>query len=303
MSDLLNAQLLYDVLRVTTPLLLLGLAGVLTLRAGVLNIALEGLLLAGAFGATLGAGLTGSAPAGALTAVLAGGLLAAVFAYFTLRLRANIFIVGLATNAFAAAATVYATFLITGREGTLLYANAPTLERLQLPLIADWPPLAWLSGHTALDYLALLLVLAVSFLLFQTPFGLRLRAVGEDAKAAYATGLPVKQIQLLAILGSGLLAGLAGAHLALTIGGFVPNMGGGRGWIGLVAAIVGGGTAWGAAAASALFGLAEGLANSLQITVPELPTQLLFAGPYLITLVVLVVYSGVRRRRSDDPYA
>jgi len=184
--------------------------------------------------------------------------------------------------------------LISGKEGQLIYPGALTLTKIRLPFIAGSGPLSFLSGHTVIDYLAWLLIPAVSFLMFRTKFGLRLRAVGEDAGAARAVGLRVDTIKYLVIAGSGLLAGLAGAHLALTLGAFVqdmrrPRLGGVGG------RLVGNATAWGSVVAALLFGAAQAIANSLQITVKGIPTQLLFALPYLITLVALVFYSAARK--------
>lgn len=297
LTDVFNQQLLFDVLRMTTPILLLALGGMITDRAGVLNIALEGLLVFGAFCAVVGTGMSGNLYVGVAAGVVGSGLLSLVFAWFALFLRGNIFIVGLATNAFAAAVTTYSAWLISGREGSLRFPDAPTIGPVRVPLLADVPFLSFLSGHTGIDYLAWALVVAVSFVVFRTRAGLRLRAVGQDPGAAHAVGLAVGRIRYLAVLASGLLAGLAGAQLSLTLGQFVQNMSAGRGWIGLVASIVGSATAYGSAAASLLFGAAEGVANSLQITAPNVPAQLLFALPYVITLAALVFYSAARKRK------
>ncbi|MBX3140911.1 MAG: ABC transporter permease [Trueperaceae bacterium] len=292
-----DLQLLHDVLRLGAPLVVLALAGALTQRAGLVNIGLEGVLLAGAFAAVLGAGLTGSLVVGVACAALAGMFLALVFGWFSLYLRANLFIVGLATNAFSAAVTAYAAWLLSGQAGQLRFAGMPTLPRLALPGVAGFGPLAFLNGHTALDYLAWLLVPVVAHVLFRSRFGLRLRATGEDPAAARAAGLRVDALRYTAVAASGLLAGLAGAQLSLTLGGFVQDMSGGRGWVGLVAAIVGGATAWGSAGVALLFGAAEGVANSLQLTVRGVAPQLLLAFPYVLTLVAFVGYSAARRRR------
>ncbi|MEJ2667794.1 MAG: ABC transporter permease [Deinococcales bacterium] len=299
LTQVLNLQLLFDVLRMTTPILLLALGAMITDRGGVLNIALEGLVLFGAFTAVLGTGVTGNLLVGVLCGILGGLLLSLAFGWFSLYLRGNIFIVGLATNAFASAVTTYAAWLVSGREGSLQFQGSPTLGAVNIPLLHDVPFLSFLNGHTVIDYVAWVLVVAVSIIVFRTRFGLRLRAVGEDPEAARAAGIEVRRIQFVAVAASGLLAGLAGAQLSLTLGGFVQDMSAGRGWIGLVASIVGNGTAWGSAAASVLFGAAEGIANSLQITAKQVPTQLLFALPYVITLVALVFGSATRRGRGD----
>lgn len=298
LAEVFNLQLLFDVLRMTTPILLLALGGMITDRAGVLNIALEGLLVFGAFAAVVGTGMTGNLLVGVVAALVGSGLLSLAFAWFALYLRGNIFIVGLATNAFAAAVTTYASWLISGREGSLSYPQAPTIGPITVPLLKDVHFLSFLSGHTVIDYTSWALVLVVSFVVFRTRMGLRLRAVGQEPLAARAVGLSVRRIRYLAVLASGLLAGLAGAQLSLTLGGFVQNMSAGRGWIGLVASIVGSGTAFGSAAASLLFGATEGVANSLQITAPKVPAQLLFALPYVITLAALVFYSATRSRKK-----
>jgi general nucleoside transport system permease protein len=299
LTQVLNLQLLFDLLRMTTPILLLALGAMITDRGGVLNIALEGLVLFGAFTAVLGTGVTGNLLVGVLCGILGGLLLSLAFGWFSLYLRGNIFIVGLATNAFASAVTTYAAWLVSGREGSLRFQGSPTLGAVNIPLLRDVPFLSFLNGHTVIDYVAWALVVAVSIIVFRTRFGLRLRAVGEDPEAARAAGIEVRRIQFVAVAASGLLAGLAGAQLSLTLGGFVQDMSAGRGWIGLVASIVGNGTAWGSAAASVLFGAAEGIANSLQITAKQVPTQLLFALPYVITLVALVFGSATRRGRGD----
>src|SRR5690606_15566628 len=185
-GDIFNLQLAYDVLRVSTPLVLLALGALITDKAGVLNIALEGLLVFGAFAAVLGTGLSGNLVVGVLSAVVASGLLSLMFAASALYLRGNLFIVGLATNAFAAAVTTYAAWLISGREGSLRFPAAPTLPRIEVPVVEDVAALAWLSGHTVIDYLAWVTTAVVAYLLFRTRFGLRLRAAGEDASAARA---------------------------------------------------------------------------------------------------------------------
>lgn len=153
-----------------------------------------------------------------VAALVGSGLLSLAFAWFALYLRGNIFIVGLATNAFAAAVTTYASWLISGREGSLSYPQAPTIGPITVPLVKDVHFLSFLSGHTVIDYTAWALVLVVSFVVFRTRMGLRLRAVGQEPLAARAVGLSVRRIRYLAVLASGLLAGLAGAQLSLTLG-------------------------------------------------------------------------------------
>lgn len=287
MSILLG--LLLGTLRTATPLLFAGLGGMFSERAGVVNIALEGILLVGAFSAAAAAIATGSLTAALLAAMLGGLLLAALHALVALRFGVDQIVSGVALNMLAMGATEFLMWLLYGSG-----ANSPRIELDGLGagglgrLLVELPPLTWL---------ALLAVPACGWLLFATRFGLRLRAVGEHPEAVASLGLSVLRLRLAAVLLSGALAGLGGAFLSLGAGYFVKNMSAGRGYIALAALIFGRWRPGGLLAACLLFGFAESLQGQLQLS--WLPLRFVQMLPYLLTMVALAGAIG----RSRPPAA
>ncbi len=285
-----DATLTGSLLRFATPILLAALGGLICERAGVFNIGLEGLMLAGAFGAVVGSYFGGSALAGVAAAVLSGVALAALLALFAVRLRGNEIVVGIAINLLASGLTVYLLRSIFGVKGAFQDPALVGLSTLRLPGIDGLPLLGpLLSGHTSVVYVALLLTVGVQVLLFRHVIGLRLRGVGEHAEAAMTLGVDVGRLRTAAILVSGALCGLAGAQLSLgNVTLFVENMSAGRGWIAVVAVMFGRAHPLGVFAACLLFGLTESLGFRLQGL--QLPSQLTESLPYVVTLASLFVF-------------
>lgn len=280
--------LLLGTLRTATPLLFAGLGGMFSERAGVINIALEGILLVGAFSAAATAIATGSLAAALLAAALGGMLLAALHALVSLVFRVDQIVSGVALNMLAMGSTEFLMWVFYGSG-----SNSPRIA-LDLPggalgrVLVELPPLT---------LLALVALPLCAWLLFRTPFGLRLRSVGEHPEAADSLGLRVRRLQVAGVLLSGLLAGLGGAYLSLGAGYFVKNMSAGRGFIALAALIFGKWRPGGVLAATLLFGFAESLQGQLQL--PWLPVRLVQMLPYLLTMVALVGVIG----RSRPPAA
>lgn len=272
-------------LHVLTPVLLAGLGGLFTALAGVLNIGLEGMILAGAFVSIVALHLSGSYLLALTAAAGAGLLLGLVFTFSAVRLRANIFITGLGVNLLAAGVIPFASSALFQVKGVLRLENVTPLPRL-------FP--AFLGGQTALLYLALLLVALVHLLLYHTPFGLRLRTAGTAPQLLEERGLSVERYRSYAIWISGVAAGMAGGALALRLGVYLPNISAGRGWIALVTIFLGYRKPLGVLLAALLITLTESLANSAQGTL-EIPNTLLLSLPYLLTLLAMILYSGVRR--------
>jgi len=254
--------LLLGTLRTATPLLFAGLGGLFSERGGVVNIALEGILLLGAFAAAAVTYFTGSLWLGIAAAVVAGSLLAAAHALICLRFGVDQIVSGIALNMLAVGLTEFLMWIFFGSG-----SNSP---RLPSP---DWPGAlgSFFVELPPLTLLALLLVPASSWLLWRSRFGLRLRAVGEHPEAADSLGLPVHRIQFYGVLLSGVLAGLGGAFLSLNTHYFVKNMSAGRGFIALAALIFGKWRPGGVLAATLLFGFAESLQG--HIHVDWLPTR------------------------------
>lgn len=260
-------------LRIAVPYVLAALGGTFSERAGVVNLALEGMLLAGAFATTVCAGLSGSGAVGVLAGAGAGLALAALYALLVVRLRGDQIVCGVALNLLADGATRFFLKALYGSS-----SNSPRIDALHAggagPFIAG----------------AGLLVLAAHLVLYKTPFGLRVRAVGEHPEAAASLGVEPARVRLLAVLLSGALAGLGGAWLAVDQRQFVAGMSSGRGYIALAALIFGGWRPAVAAAAALAFAALEATQITLQasgIGIPGWAVQLL---PYLATLVAL---SGV----------
>ncbi|HLZ62743.1 MAG TPA: ABC transporter permease [Ktedonosporobacter sp.] len=298
-SDLWAATLQFGAL-----LLLPALGGVISERSGVTNIAMEGMMLTGAFAAVMGAKATNSLLGGVLFAMIAGGLMALIHGIVSIHLRANQIVSGIGINIAALGLTNFLLFTLTNGQG---YPSLP--NALRLPNIS-WGPLAnipffgpVLFQQNIVFYLAVLILLGMQFLLFHTNIGLRIRAVGEHPQAADTAGVNVFRVRYLCVIASGLLSGLAGAFFSQGISGvFNPNMTAGAGFIALAAMIFGKYIPWGAAAACLIFGLGEALSPRLQDS--GISANLLSTLPYLLTLVALVGLVGRTTAPAADgiPY-
>ena len=294
-----SAFLFFSILRVTTPVLFAAVGGMITQFAGVLNIALEGMMLFSAFTSLLVAANSGSLLLAVIVGIATGVALSLVFAFFSLGLKGNIFIVGLATNLFATAATAYVTQAVFGRAGVVNILGTPVLPGIDLPIIGSIPVIGpVISGHSALVYISWICVAIVAFIVHRTAFGWRVRATGENPDGVRSLGLSVTKLQLGAILISGVLCGLAGSQMSLSLGVFVQDMTAGRGWIGLIAAALGAGSFVRTALAALLFGSAIGVANLLQTSGAGLHPKLELMIPYIFTVIVFVIYAARQRRRS-----
>jgi ABC-type uncharacterized transport system permease subunit len=289
---LLSSDLWQATLQFAALLLLPALGGVISERSGVTNIAMEGMMLTGAYAGVMFALATHNVLAGVFSAIVAGGLMAFVHAIVSINFKANQIISGIAINIAALGLTNYLLFIQTNGQGV------PSLPGvLRLPIVS-WGPLVnipflgpVLFQQNIVFYIALLILLGMQFLLFRTNIGLRIRAVGEHPQAADTAGVNVQLVRYLCVISSGLLSGLAGAFLALGIAGiFNSNMTAGAGFIALAAMIFGKYNPFGAGAACIVFGLGEALSTRLQDT--GVSPNLLSTLPYLLTLVALVGLVG-----------
>jgi general nucleoside transport system permease protein len=200
----------YAVLRVTTPILFATLGALISIKAGVVNISMEGTMLTAALTGVVVSAYTGSAFAGLAAAVIAGMLLGLVLAYFALNLKTNIILAAIAINLMASGGTVFGLFVISGDRGISSSLASKVLPRLRIPVIHQIPVLGPVfSNHNILTYVALLSVVFVYVLLYKTPLGLRIRAVGENSHAADSVGISVRKVQYIALIMSGAFAGLA----------------------------------------------------------------------------------------------
>jgi simple sugar transport system permease protein len=297
MTDILNVGLLLSALRLATPLLLAALGGLFSERSGVINIALEGLMLAGAFTAASVTWYAGSPLVGLVAAVLAGAAIAGVHAVACIRYRADQVVSGTAIN-----------ILLTGVPALL--SGAFFLSSGSTPQV----PKENLMPYTPMVIAGLLVPLSY-YVLYYTPFGLRLRAVGENPEAADAAGVSVNLMRYAAVLISGALAGIGGAYLSIGQSSlFTRNMSAGRGFIALAALIFGKWRPVQTMLACLLFGFTEAFAIQIQgkhYNYPrlglldwEIPNQFIQIIPYVLTIVVLAGFIGTSRapRALGIPY-
>ena len=283
--------LIHDSIGIMTPFLLAAIGGLFTELTGMLNIALEGLMLIGAFFSVVFASATGNLLLGVLLGISITMLMALIFGLISLYLKANIFISGLATNLLASGLTVVLAFKLYGNKGVILFKNLHALPVLNIPLLQRIPLVGdILVGHNVFVYASWILVLIAAIVIYKTPFGMRLRGTGYNAPAITSLGLKPRNYQLAAILISGFTCGIAGAVLTLNLGAFVPNITSGRGWIALVAIYLGNKTPLGIVIASFVFGFAESFSNYAQGAI-KIPADFILAIPYVVTVIAMIGYS------------
>ncbi len=279
--QLLSIGFALAVLRITIPYALAALGGTMSERSGIINIALEGFLLFGAFASTVGAFFAHTAAAGVAAGVGGGALLGLLYALLVVRLRGDQIVVGIAMNLFVDAITRF--FLKSLFDSS---SNSPRVD-------------AWGDiGHQLIGA-TLILVVLLHALVYFTPFGLRLRAVGEHPEAAASLGVSVARVRWIALTCAGALAGLGGVWLASDQRQFVANMSNGRGYIAIAAMIFGKWRPAWAAAACLLFGFAGALQNTLQASGVGIPDWALQMLPYVLTMVTLAGFIG----RATPPAA
>jgi simple sugar transport system permease protein len=287
LQELLTITFVLQTLRITIPYLLPSLGAVYSEKGGVVNIALEGILLSGAFAAAAGTYYTGNVLLGILFGVVAGILISLIHSIITITFKANQIVSGIALNIFAFGLTKFFCKILFGSSSNS--ERIPGLETLNLP----FNPFL----------LICVLILAVTyFMIYKTKFGLRLRAVGENPEAADSLGINVSKVRYIGVLISGALGGLGGAWLALDQHSFTDGMSAGRGYIALAAMIIGKWNPLGAAAACLLFGLAESF--TLQFQDSGIPTQFIQVLPYVLTIIVLAGFIGKANPPAADgiPY-
>lgn len=296
---LFDASFLAAVPRFTAPILLAALGGLLCERAGVWNVALEGLVLAGAFGAVVASFAAGSGLVGALGAMAASLFLAGLMGAVSLYGRGHVIVVGIAVNLLAAGATAFLLRALFDVKGVFDDPRIVGLGTFDIPLLGKVPGIGpLLSGQAWTVWVALLGVPAAWVFLERHPYGLRLRGVGEHAAAAETLGVDARRIQLGALLASGALCGLAGAQLAIgNVTLFVDGMSAGRGWIAVVAVLVGRARPFAVLLACTVFGVTDAFGVRLQGF--DVPSQVTETLPYLVTLIGLV-WIGRRRQRALD---
>jgi simple sugar transport system permease protein len=298
------AGLISTTLLKAVPITLGALSGILSERAGVVNIAIEGMMLSAALTSTVAASLTGSLWVGVLAAMLTGMLTALLHGWLSIKYKVNQIVSGTVINIFATGLTSYlsAKFLQQYQE-----LNSPgTFQPWAIPVLSDIPFLgSILFNNNVFVYLMFILLFLLQFALFFTKWGLRLRSVGEHPKAADTLGINVFRTRYMAVMLSGMMAGIGGAYFTLgSVGRFDEVMTAGRGYIGLAAMIFGNWTPFGSLGAGLLFGFADSLASRLAILGLPIAPEFLGMAPYVATMIILAGVIGRGQMPAADgvPY-
>ena len=298
--SVLSVSLFASTIRAATPLMLAALGGIFSERSGIVNIALEGIMLIGAFfammisylGSQMGLPPLVSAAAGLVGAVVFGFLISMIHATVSIRFQADQVVSGVAINILALGLTGFLLQFIFKTSGNS--PSVPSLPAMPIPLLSKIPVLGDIFfNQSPIVYIALLAVPLSAFVLFRTPLGLRLRSVGEHPKAADTMGINVFKLRYLGVGLSGVLGGLGGAYLSIgQLNIFTEGMTNGRGYIALAAVIFGKWNPWGALGACLLFGLADAIQISLQNAGVNIPSDFLLMLPYILTLIALAGFIG-----------
>lgn len=300
MELIFSAEFISSVLRVTTPILFATMAILLSDRAGVLNISIEGTMLFAALMGVVGSAYTQSAWLGLLIAILSGVFYAGILSFFHLKLKTDIILTGIALNLMASGLTVSILYLLTGDKGVSTALPSKVLPSVNIPMIEDIPYLGTiLSGQNVLTYLSIIVLIFLSIFLKYTRTGTHIRAVGEYPTAVQTAGISVAKTRLIALLVSGGIAGMGGAFMSMAyLSMFTKDMISGRGFIALAAEAMGRGMPLLSLLSSLLFGFADALSSSLQLF--NIPSELTRLVPYLLTIIALGIYASKEQKKKKN---
>jgi ABC-type uncharacterized transport system permease subunit len=302
--------MLQATLQAATPLTLGVMSGILCERSGIINIAIEGMMLTGAFTAVAFASVFDSLWMGLLAASLAGGLMAALHAVLSIKYKVDQIISGTVINILAAGATRFLNLRLLEPAGL---STPGSFSLIRIPVLADIPivgPILFVNQPTV--YIMLILLVVVNYVIFFTPWGLRMRACGEHPRAADTVGVHVNRMRYAGVILGGLIAGIGGAYFSLgVVGTFEDGMTRGQGFVALAAMIFGNWNPIGGFLAALLFGFADALQVKMQIIGPVLPfidqpipPEFLQMAPYILTIIVVAGVVGRVRPPAEEgkPY-
>ncbi len=306
-GKIFNVSLVYATIRSATPIIYAALCASITQQANILNIGTEGIMLVGAFTAVMVSFLSGSWILGLVIAMLAGLCMAMIIAVGHLRYGAEITAIGIGINMFALAITKYLLNAILGKTGSFAEPGIVGIPKIHIAVFEKIPVVKdFLNNWSVTEIFVPFLVAIMTFVLFKTVWGLRLRAVGQFPMAASTAGIKVKKMQYQALVISGLLGGLAGAHLSLGYSRFfTENMTNGRGFMGVAAMFFGGANPILTVVGCLVFGFADSIGSRLQAY--GVPSQFILLMPYVVTVSVLSIsmatkIAGNKRKKSSLHY-
>jgi simple sugar transport system permease protein len=302
LTEFINIGLFAAAIRMATPIIYASLGGMFSERVGIINIGLEGVMLTSAFSGVVTSYYTGNPWLGVIAAAITGAIIALIHAFLTIKYVGDQIVSGTGINIMALGFTSYMTQIIWGNRGAS--ESVQGIPDISIPIIKNIPVIGRILGtHSPLVYLMPFIVYSCHYLLFKTPFGLRIRAVGEHPIAAETAGVNVIKIKYTGVILSGILAGLGGAFLSLShLNLFTRGMTGGRGFIAMAAMIFGKWMPFGVFYSGLLFGFADALQIRLQ-SLGILPPQIILTIPYILTIAILAGVVGKAVPPSDyKPY-
>ena len=296
--DLFSSVNFYvTIISLATPLIFASMAALISNKAGVVNISIEGTMLVSALVGAIFSTLFNSAIMGILFACLAGVFLGYIFALSTIKLRTNEILVGIALNILAAGLVVFIIYALTGNKSDY---SSVALKPISIPLLRDIPIIGeiFFDSLNLLVYIALFVVIGMTYFLKRTVLGVRIRSVGMNASAVDSLGVSSERVKIIALLIAGGLAGLGGAYMSIGfMSSFNTGMIAGRGFIGLAAEAIGAGIPY----VTALFAVVFGLVNAFSLTAQtitgiNIPYELLNTLPYFVTIIGLVIFAVVKKK-------
>jgi len=302
LESIFSVDFWFSVLRATTPLIWASLGAAISIRSNTINIAIDGIMLVAALVGVIISGFTQNLYVAVFLAILAGICMVSLLGYFSLKLKTDIFIGGIALNMFASGITISILYLATHDKAVSSSLKSLVLPSYDIPLIRNIPIVGpILSGHNILTYFAFVGIILYYFLLYHTKLGLHIRAVGENPEAAKSVGINVIRIKFTSLILSGVFASLGGIFLSMGyLSFFVKDMTGGRGFIGLAVALMSGCHPLGIFLSSFLFGITMQVVNNIKTL--KIPSELIEIIPYAMTILVLIFYGLSKKRKWGKSY-
>lgn len=292
-------EILKSALPAAVPILLAALGGLFTWHANVFNISMEGMLLTSAFTSVIGSYLFESWFMGLVFGILGSVIISLLFSFFVLKMKTGEFITGIAINSFVAGATTYFLRQMFDVKGSLISPRVVALPKWNIPVVGNIPIIGQIiNGHAFPLYVTFIFIVPVVYLvIYMTPFGLRLRACGQDSKVIDSVGIKADRLKFISIIICGVLCGIGGNFLSLGVMRmFTENMSNGRGWISLAIIILSGGNPLKVFIVCLIFGVTSGAGLTLQqINIPNQFTDML---PYLAVLIALYLNSRQSKKKN-----
>lgn len=299
LQNILTTGFFYTIIRVSTPLIFASLSSLVARKGGVTNITIDSTMIMAALTGVLVSAFTGNLCLALICGMVIGVVMGIFMGYFHIMMKTNMILTGVAINTFTSGAAIMILYAFTGDKGSSSMVKSMGTPSIDIPVIKSIPVIGdIISGHNVFTYVAFALVIAVWFLMYRMPLGLRIRAVGENSSAASSVGENPTRVKLIALGLSGFFASLGGMYLSMgNMQVFIVNMTAGRGFIGVAADAMGQGNPIGAMAASLLFGSANAVANVLQIN--SFSSDVVMAIPYVVSIAGIIIYSAHEKRVKE----